>query len=362
MQMAAGECLRSSDRQFGSFFFALLAAPLLVALVGSPAFAGPRTTAPAPRPLAVLFKEACERIQHERFVCARLAGLPDASAAPPEGTPRRMGRAVIGQDGFLRWHDPQLDALRAAMAAHPESWIERNQLVQRALAVWPDDTLLKFEWDLLIDALFMIDSKGQSRLEELAAARGASNPEGLYLAESPYALWTSYEVLQDLFRKAGPWLPAGASVADLGSGLGRIGFFLAVARPDLRVVGYEFDESRARAANSASARLGLAFRTVVQDLSKGALPVADAYYLHNPFGEETSAYVRQMMNEEASVRRFLTIALNNVKRFGIGRSFENRASGTFPKDILMPRRWDITTSRGRRAPPPAFPARMGARS
>jgi SAM-dependent methyltransferase len=86
-------------------------------------------------------------------------------------------------------------------------------------------------------------------------------------------------------------LPAGSVLVDLGSGYGRVGLVIGLLRPDLKFVGYEYVGHRVEVSCASAQRAGVGDRVKFfeQDLSADdfALPVADAYYLFDPFTAET---------------------------------------------------------------------------
>lgn len=84
----------------------------------------------------------------------------------------------------------------------------------------------------------------------------------------------------------------GASVVDLGSGYGRVGFVIGLLRPDISFTGYEYVNHRVVDSKAVCKRMGLGkvdFET--RDLSAFELPRVDVYYMYDPFSKETYAYV-----------------------------------------------------------------------
>jgi hypothetical protein len=88
---------------------------------------------------------------------------------------------------------------------------------------------------------------------------------------------------------------AGASFIDLGSGYGRVGFVIGLLRPDMDFIGYEYVEHRVTHSQACADRAGLSekVRFITQDLSARdfAIPVADVYYMYDPFSRETYEHV-----------------------------------------------------------------------
>lgn len=109
----------------------------------------------------------------------------------------------------------------------------------------------------------------------------------------------------------------GSRVIDLGSGYGRVGLVCSLIRPDLDIIGYEYVDHRVTVANSASQYLGLEenldFQT--QDLSKKDfnIPVADIYYLYDPFTKETYQYVLKQIVEISKKQKVTIVTKGNAK-------------------------------------------------
>lgn len=86
-----------------------------------------------------------------------------------------------------------------------------------------------------------------------------------------------------------------AKVIDLGSGYGRVGLVFSILNPELAFVGYEFVKNRVDVSNKATSFLNLekGLNYKVQDLSDRSfdLPIANVYYLYDPFTEDTYKYI-----------------------------------------------------------------------
>lgn len=86
-----------------------------------------------------------------------------------------------------------------------------------------------------------------------------------------------------------------AKVIDLGSGYGRVGLVFSILNPELGFIGYEFVKNRVDVSNKATSFLnlekGLSYK--VQDLADRSfdLPIANVYYLYDPFTEDTYKYI-----------------------------------------------------------------------
>jgi Methyltransferase domain len=95
-------------------------------------------------------------------------------------------------------------------------------------------------------------------------------------------------------------LPSKATMVDLGSGFGRIGFTLGCLRPDVQFVGYEYVDHRVQMSKDVAMKMGLTnVQFFTQDLSDRdfKIPVADVYYMFDPFNRETYAYVLDQLIE-----------------------------------------------------------------
>lgn len=90
-----------------------------------------------------------------------------------------------------------------------------------------------------------------------------------------------------------------ASIIDLGSGFGRVGLIFSLLRPDIKFTGYEYVEERVTNSNSASKSFEIQnnLKFFTQDLSdkEFILPVADIYYLYDPFTQETYDFILEQI-------------------------------------------------------------------
>lgn len=82
-----------------------------------------------------------------------------------------------------------------------------------------------------------------------------------------------------------------SKVVDLGSGYGRIGYIIGLTRPDIYFEGYEFVNERVLLSQQITNNfeLGNTVKFFSQDLSDKnfIIPIADVYYMYDPFTEET---------------------------------------------------------------------------
>ena len=109
---------------------------------------------------------------------------------------------------------------------------------------------------------------------------------------------TSYSTILLALNKAHP--RPGATVLDLGSGYGRVGFVIGYLRPDIEFIGYEYVDHRVQ--NSKAVATGAGFSRVeffTQDLSARdfKIPEADVYYMYDPFSRDTYGYVLDQLLE-----------------------------------------------------------------
>ncbi|MFG1492330.1 methyltransferase domain-containing protein [Halobacteriovorax sp. ZH4_bin.1] len=108
----------------------------------------------------------------------------------------------------------------------------------------------------------------------------------------------------------------GSSIVDLGSGYGRVGLVCSLVRPDLNFVGYEYVPHRVEVSNNACEELGLEENLVfkVQDLSlkSFSIPIADIYYLYDPFSKETYEYVLKQILEISRQQEVTIVTKGNA--------------------------------------------------
>lgn len=103
---------------------------------------------------------------------------------------------------------------------------------------------------------------------------------------------TSWSATIDIINQMNP-LP-GELVVDIGSGVGRLGLMLGLLRPEVEFVGMELVEARVDAAHEAAVESG--FKNVEFEQANLAdpkvdLPVADYFYMFNPFTPKTADIV-----------------------------------------------------------------------
>ena len=137
-------------------------------------------------------------------------------------------------------------------------------------------------YDECLDRLLGLNERRVKRA--LARSHPYQNAE-IYLDSPPEDLFTPYRILWALFRELRP--SREAHFVDLGSGLGRIGFFTALFYPKMKYTGFELVEKRHRQAAKTSAELGIQknIRFHKADLGNlpSPIPSASHYFLFNPF-------------------------------------------------------------------------------
>lgn len=105
------------------------------------------------------------------------------------------------------------------------------------------------------------------------------------LARASPVFWTPLRAA----RQVADWIAALRlrSLVDIGSGAGKLCVAVAVACPELRVVGIEQRARLVDTATELSRLFGVSARVrfVCEELDEQRLPDSDVYYLFNPFGE-----------------------------------------------------------------------------
>lgn len=116
-----------------------------------------------------------------------------------------------------------------------------------------------------------------------------------------------------------------AKVIDLGSGYGRVGLVFSILNPELGFIGYEFVKNRVDVSNKATSFLNLEKRLCykVQDLSDRSfdLPVANVYYLYDPFTEDTYKYIIKKIIAIGKKQKVSVVTKGNAREwfFKVGK-------------------------------------------
>jgi len=175
------------------------------------------------------------------------------------------------------------------------------------------------ENDRLVDAVLgMRYAKVESTLPRGAAARKRYGKAETYidwnLPES--ALLTSYVDLERIFRLLEP--KPGQTLVDLGSGYGRVGFYLVARVPGTRFVGYEIVHERVVESDRMLRGLGLTGVTFEEaDLTAPdfALAPADWYFAYDPVHRETRARLLEKLRLLGGERPFKLVAVEGQGEF-----------------------------------------------
>ncbi len=132
--------------------------------------------------------------------------------------------------------------------------------------------------------------------------------ERLYV-EGGAGVQTSYSSILSALENFA--LPPGGHLVDLGSGFGRVGLIAGLWREDLRFTGYEYVGHRVRVASDSAASAGHATRVrfFEQDLADPdfRIPLADAYYMYDPFCASTYERVLRQLNAYSRDHAFTVI-------------------------------------------------------
>ena len=144
---------------------------------------------------------------------------------------------------------------------------------------------------LVAGALEPVGADAASRLESLLARREAREPVAYILGRRGFRhldLAVDERVLiprpeTELLVEAAVELPAGARVADVGTGSGAVALALAQERPDLAVTGLDASGGALAVARANALRLGLRAEFVMADLLAGAPGPWDAVVANLPY-------------------------------------------------------------------------------
>jgi release factor glutamine methyltransferase len=185
------------------------------------------------------------------------------------------------------------DAVRAATSNLAASGVDSPRLDAELLLA---DALGIDRARLVLDSGRPLTADGAARFEALVARRSAREPVAYILGRKPFRsieLAVDPRVLiprpeTELLVEVALGLPAGASVADVGTGSGAVALALASERPDLTVVGIDVSEDAVAVARSNGARLGIDVEWVVGDLLDGGRRY-DAVVANLPYVVEGAA-------------------------------------------------------------------------
>jgi hypothetical protein len=126
---------------------------------------------------------------------------------------------------------------------------------------------------------------------------------------------TGYSSIFKTLKKLNP--SKSSRFIDLGSGYGRLGFILGLLRPDIDFKGYEYIKHRVKASNRTCHKYGLESHVqfIAQDLAQKdfQIPIADFYYLYDPFTEETYHHVLKQLVDISHSQNICIMTKGNAK-------------------------------------------------
>ena len=185
--------------------------------------------------------------------------------------------------------------------------------------VWPDARPLPHEGRIecsLYRAFDAFDVALGIDYTEEKRAQFSTTRERLYEGAGA-GVQTSYATILQVLDRLD--LAPGARLADLGSGYGRVGLALGLARRDVSFVGYEYVAKRIECSRECARRAGLGDRIEfhAQDLAdpQFEIPEADVYYLYDPFCRETYPRVLQRILDVARTRPVAVVAKGNANNW-----------------------------------------------
>lgn len=130
-------------------------------------------------------------------------------------------------------------------------------------------------------------------------------------------------------------LQTGSKVIDLGSGFGKVGLVCSLLHPDVEFIGYEYVSHRVDVSNEASQFLDLGqnLQFITQDLSLPSfqLPVADVYYLYDPFTKETYQTILEQIVDVSQTQPVTVVTKGNARKWLLELAEENN----WPAPILI---------------------------
>ncbi len=153
-------------------------------------------------------------------------------------------------------------------------------------------------------------------------------------AEHGSSLWTPAWTAHFLLRRLA--LPPGATVVDVGSGYGHLGFLIGLLRPDLKYIGIEIVPERAQESSRVARLFGFENVTILEkDLSAPnfKIPAADAYYFYDPVGIDTGAKVLSEIKDHANANSLRKVQL--VVRLASTIDFDEDLEVSFVEDRLQ---------------------------
>lgn len=196
-------------------------------------------------------------------------------------------------------------------------WLEKcirdAKLLEKSRdAYWFDECLDR--------VLGLQERKVKQSIRERGTLSGKYSQEEIYFETDPEDLYTPYRVLVQIFRQFKP--NQSGTFLDLGSGLGRVGLVAGILRPRFSFLGYEIVHERTAGAVRAAKDLKLRkVHFYNRDVSRHGLPVADCYFLFNPFHLSTLQHVTRQLRRLGADKSYIVI----TPTIGLPWSHLNRA-------------------------------------
>jgi release factor glutamine methyltransferase len=203
--------------------------------------------------------------------------LPEAPAAAPPAVRDALARAAA--------------ALSAAGCESPR--LDAELLLGEALGVGREQLVMRDRSSL--------EPAAYERLQSMVARREAREPVAYILGHKEFrriSVAVDARVLiprpeTELLVEVGLELPAGARVADVGTGSGAVALALKDERPDLELVGIDVSADAIAVAHENAERLGLDVDFVCGDLLEGAGGI-DAVLANLPYVEEGASLMPEI--------------------------------------------------------------------
>lgn len=177
----------------------------------------------------------------------------------------------------------------AKRSSHPVRvrWIREKLEDQGLLQRMADN----HSFDECIDSLLGLDER---KIKAHLFKKGVLLPksyerEDTFLKNASCELFTPYRTLKETFNELNP--KRGEVIVDLGSGLGRVGAYVGLFHPGVYFKGYELVAERYLQASAMAKHLRLhhLIEFYCEDVGgkDWQIPVANYYFLFNPFSQRT---------------------------------------------------------------------------
>lgn len=207
------------------------------------------------------------------------------------------GRGYLAKKQFIKNSFEQLSPLfQLELKANQQSEIDQSLQPFSLYRTFDSiDTLLELNYETA-------DEKNYSSLSAERLYEGA----GVGVQSS----FASIIMAIDLIETESP-----LTIVDLGSGYGRFGFALGLLRPDVNFFGFEFVNHRVIMSNATCRNLNIEnqIHFITQDLSvlDFKIPVADIYYMYDPFTSDTYRHVLNQLLQISKDKRIRIITKGN---------------------------------------------------